>query len=161
MTAYQIGGPTRSCAASGRELEPGERIHSALCDEEGKYVRRDFAHDQWQGPPEHSVAHWVAQVPDGKKPAKPTINDALLSELFDQLAESEEPDRIRFRYVLALLLMRRKKLRFVDLDREGDSEFMLLAKPKGKGTYRVLDPRLGEDELLGVQDEIFRVLGWE
>ena len=50
MTPYQIQGPARQCAATGRELRPGERFYSVLLDEAGQFVRKDYAADAWPGP---------------------------------------------------------------------------------------------------------------
>ncbi|MFO0805973.1 MAG: hypothetical protein U0791_22945 [Gemmataceae bacterium] len=61
-TEYDIQGPTRVCAASGRELKPGDRFHGVLVEEDGKLVRRDYAEEAWNGPPEQKIAHWVGRA---------------------------------------------------------------------------------------------------
>ena len=43
MISYQFHGPARVCAASGRELPPGERVFSVLRDEGGQFVRTAYA----------------------------------------------------------------------------------------------------------------------
>lgn len=172
MTGYQsnVNVPKcgRQCAATERELRPGEKIISALFDEGGRYVRKDYAVDAWSAPPEGTIAFWMGRIPESDAKPKPTINDGLLMDFFDQLGESEDAEKIRFRYVLALLLMRRKRLKFEDLRRDASEkageparESMILRCSKSKRKYAVLDPRLSEDELAGAQDEVFRVLGWE
>jgi hypothetical protein len=161
-TEIKIQGPTRVCAATGRPLQPGDRFVAALTDDAGKYVRRDYAADAWPGPPPGTVAFWAGRVPATDTPRKPTVNDGLLADWFHHLAGATEPDRVRFRYVVALLLMRRKRLKFEDVRRSSDGSAVLVVRDaKGGGRYELPDPRLTEAEVEAVQAEVFRVLGWE
>lgn len=161
VTDYEIQGPTRICAASGRELKPGERFCAVLADRDGQFVRTDYAASAWPGPPSHAIAYWTGQVPSADRPHKPVVNDELLTDCFTRLAGTTEPNQIRFRYVVALLLMRRKRLKFDDAKRDADGrEYLVLRDAKSGDRFDVIDPQLGEDETKGVQDEVFRVLGW-
>src|SRR5262245_23660464 len=106
MTEYDIQGPTRVCAATGRELKPGDRFFAMLTEDAGKLVRTDFAADAWHGAPAGAVAYWSGKVPlAGQKPRKPVVNDSLLLDCFDRLKDTADADGLNFRYVAALLLM--------------------------------------------------------
>src|SRR5262249_38159852 len=109
MTGYQIQGPARHCAASGRELRPGERFYSALLEEAGRLVRKVSAAEAWSAPPAGAVAYWCGRIPASGRPRQPTINDELLIDCFEHLGDAQEPAQRNFRYVVALLLMRRKR----------------------------------------------------
>jgi hypothetical protein len=162
MTDYMIQGPTRVCAATGRELKPGERFHAVLTERDGKFVRADFAAEAWPGAPPEAVAHWSGLVPADDKPRKPVVNDEVLLGCFDRLKEAADADGLNFRYVAALLLMRRKRFRFEDVARDETGRDVLILKDARAGTiHQVIDPRLNEDEIAAVQNEVFRVLGWE
>lgn len=161
MTDFDIQGPTRVCAVSGRELKPGDKYFAVLADEDGKFVRRDYAADAWPGPPPGAVAFWAGRIPSSDRPRKPVFNDELLLDCFDHLAGAAEPDRVSFRYVVALLLMRRKRLKFEDVVREDGRDVLLLRDARHGTVHRVADPRLTEDQTAAVQDEVFRVLGWQ
>jgi hypothetical protein len=154
--------PSQRCAATGRELKPGERVYGVLTDEAGKFVRRDYAAEAWHGPPAGAVAFWAGRIPASDKPRKPKFNDALLLDCFDHLTGSADPNRVNFRYVVALLLMRRKKLKFEDVRRSPDGSAVLVVRDARTGArVEVADPRLSEAEIEAVQSEVFRVLGWE
>jgi hypothetical protein len=162
MTDYEIQGPTRICAASGRELKPGDRFHAVLSEQGGKFVRTDYAADAWPGPPEGAVAHWAGKIQAADKPRKPVVNDELLVGCFDRLKDSTDADGLNFRYVAALLLMRRKRFRFEDVARDSDGRDVLILKDvKGGAIHQVADPRLTDEQITAVQTEVFRVLGWE
>ena len=159
---FDIQGPTRVCAATGRELNAGDRIYTVLTDEAGKFVRKDYAADAWPGPPAGAVAFWMGRVPASHKPRKPTFNDDLLLDCFHHLTGTPDPDRVKFRYVVALLLMRRKRLKFEDLRQaDGGGHVLLVRDAKTGSRHEIVDPRLTEAEIEAVQDEVFKVLGWE
>jgi hypothetical protein len=161
MTNYQFTGPARVCAASGRELKAGEPVFSVLRDEGGQFVRTDYAADAWPGPPTGAVAWWAGRVPEAGRPAKPTINDDLLVDCFEHLAGTTDPARQRFRYVVALLLMRRKRFKFDDARKRDDRETLVVRDAKSGRKHELVDPQLTEPEMDAVRDEVFRVLGWE
>jgi hypothetical protein len=107
----------RNCSVSGRELLPGEAFFSILIEENDTYLRRDFANENWNGPPENFIAWWKTTVQNlNDKKIKLAPNDILLN-LFNQLlAKPEQSDLL---YVLSLLLIRRRLLRY---DREEQDE---------------------------------------
>jgi hypothetical protein len=163
MTEYDIQGPARTCAATGRELKPGDRFFAVLRDDGGKLVRTDTAADAWAGPPEGAIAYWAGKVPAAaEKPRKPVVNDDVLLDAFDRLAGTADPDGRNFRYVAALLLMRRKRFKFEDVFHdEAGNDVMLVRDAGGGAVHQVIDPRLSDDQIAAVQAEVFRVLGWQ
>ena len=163
MTEYDIQGPARVCAASGRELKPGDRFFAVLAESEGKLVRTDFAAEAWPGPPAAAVAYWAGKVPAaGHKPRKAVVNDDLLLDCFDRLKDTADADGLNFRYVATLLLMRRKRFKFEDAARDADGRDVLIVRDaRGGAIHHVTDPRLTDEQVAAVQAEVFRVLGWE
>lgn len=163
MTEYDIQAPSRVCAATGRELNPGDRFFAVLAEDAGKLVRTDYAADAWPGPPAGAVAFWAGKVPvAGQKPRKPVVNDDLLLDCFDRLKGTADADGLNFRYVAALLLMRRKRFKFEDAARDESGRDVLIVKDaRGGAIHHVTDPRLSDEQIVAVQSEVFRVLGWE
>src|SRR5262245_42751776 len=161
MTSHPIQRPTRPLAPTGRELKPGERFFGVLLDEAGKFTRKDFAGDAWAGPPPGAVGFWMGRVPAAEDNRRPAVNDEVLFDCFEHLEGEADPGRRNFRYVVALLLMRRKRLRFEDAARKDGREVLQLRDVKSGARYEVADPRLGEAEMAEVQREVFKLLGWE
>lgn len=160
-TDYEIQGSTRVCAASGRELKPGDRFCAVLTDCDGKFVRTDYAAEQWPGPPNNAIAYWSGRVPAADRPQKPVINDELLMDCFQRLSDAVEPNRIRFRYVVALLLMRRKRMKFDDAKRDAeDREVLVIRDVRTGDRSEIVDPRMTDSEMADVQNEVFHMLGW-
>ena len=128
------------------EVAPGETSYSVLTSEGAKVVRNDYSAEAWQGPPEGALGWWKSHTPTAEaKPKKPhwAPNDVML-QLFDELAES--PDRADMRYVLVLLLLRRRVLRLEETEHEqlspttadeADRETLLVYCPRRQAEYRV------------------------
>jgi hypothetical protein len=163
MTDYEIQGPARVCAATGRELKPGDRFHAVLEERDGNLARTDYAADAFPGAPAEAIAHWTGRVPASDKPRRPVINDELLLGCFERLKESADDNGRNFRYVAALLLMRKKRFRFEDVARDGTGghDVLILKDAKSGAVHEVADPRLTDEQTAAVQAELFRVLGWE
>src|SRR5947209_3364061 len=113
MTDYQIEANTRRCAASGRALKTGDRCYSVLVDEGGKFRRLDYSNESWTGPPEGTFSFWISRIPAAEEKRQP-VDDEMLLDCFRRLEGEPDPGRLSFRYVVALLLLRRKQLRFED-----------------------------------------------
>jgi hypothetical protein len=161
MMEYQIQPNTRRCALSGRELQPGDKFYSVLLEAGGKFVRQDFSSEAWQGPPHGSFSFWAGRIPPGEENKRTPIDEELLLDCLQRLEGENEPARVNFRYVVALLLMRRKRLRFEEARSDGDQEVLLLRCARTRNTYRVLNPQLTEEAMEAVQEEVFQVLGWQ
>lgn len=122
---FEVQRCTRRCATTDRQLEPGESCYSVLEAQGAEIVRKDFCAEAWDGPPEKAFGWWKSRIPEPTaKKIKLAPNDVLL-ELFDQLVD--QPDGDDMRYVLALLLVRRRVLR-VETPPESTHE------PAGPGT---------------------------
>jgi hypothetical protein len=161
MTDYQVGTNSRRCCVSGRELQPGEKYYTTLVEEAGKLVRRDYAADAWTGSPKDAFSFWSGRVPPSGSRRRPQMDDELLLDCFVRLEDQTEPARIRFRYVLSLLLMRRRRLRFEEAEMDGPLEVLVLRCSRGGARHRVTNPGLTDEELAGVQDDVFQALGWD
>jgi hypothetical protein len=161
MTDYQIQPHTRRCASTGRELLPGERYYTALVEEGDRLLRKDYSTEAWHGPPAGTFGFWSGQVPPADLARRPRIDDEMVLDCFQRLQGQEEPSRVSFRYVLALLLMRRKRLKFEEARTDGANEILRLRCPHSREIFEVVNPRLTSDELAAAQQEVFKVLGWE
>jgi hypothetical protein len=155
---YQIQGTSRRCARTGRELKPGERIFSVLFDRDGQWVRSDIAAEAWTGPPAEAFSFWQTRVPEEKDDQRPRLDDEMLRDLFQRLEQATEPRQLQFRYVLALWLMRRKQLRFEAVQRQGGQDYLVLRDARQGRRLIVADPRLTEEQMADVQDQLQALL---
>lgn len=161
---YDVSRNSKRCCVSGRELAPGEVYYSALVDTVTGLVRRDYSKEHWAGPPEDAVGHWRGCLEKAEGPAKPkpaSVEEML--KLFDRLAPPEgaeevDPKRTQLRYVLALLLIRRRALKLHSVERDESGEFLVVGRRRSKATCKVLDPQLSEEQIQQVELELAPLL---
>jgi hypothetical protein len=155
---YEVQRATRHCAATGRELAPGETFYSVLMAEGAELRRHDYSVGAWQGAPPEAIAWWKSQIPDRNSGRVHWAPNDVMLHCFDELAA--QPERQDIRYMLALLLVRRRVMRLEESqpDQEG-REVLVLYCPRRDATYKIRvvtpqDPRRIEE----IQQELARLL---
>ena len=154
---YEVQRCTRHCAATGRELQPGEDVFSVLRSEGGRLIRYDYSAEAWKGPLEAAVGWWKSQIPrpDAKR-LHWAPNDVML-QFFEDL--EQQPTRQDMRYVLALLLVRRRVMRLEEESRdEKGRETLVLYCPRREATYRVAVVPPDEARIQEIQQELAALL---
>ncbi len=164
---YKIGASSRTCHVCGREFAVGEAYYSAVVeadpDAEEMFARHDFCSDCWDPGGGGYFSFWKTRVPEPPpaRPAGPQLVDlARLMQLFEHLADADQEPAQRFRYVLALVLMRKKRLRLVSSRRVagGRGEEVTLREVGSRRRHVVRCPSLSEDEIRSVTDRLGEVL---
>ena len=140
---FEVQRSTRHCAATDRALAPGDVCYSVLEVHGAEVVRKDYCREAWTEPPAEAFGWWKSRIPEPTaKKIKLAPNDVLL-ELFDELAD--RPEQLDLRYVLTLLLIRRRVLR-LDVPSEAltarqindaATEHMVVYCPKRDAAYDV------------------------
>lgn len=154
---FEVQRFTRHCAKTGRELKPGETVYSMLVSQGAQVSRQDFAAEAWEGPIEGSLGWWKSQVPHKEtKKAHWAPNDVML-ELLEQL--EMQPDKHDMRYVLSLLLVRRRVVRMEDTEKdELGREVSVLYCPRREATYKIPTVMPDDERTREIQEELSRLL---
>lgn len=157
MLDFDIQRCTRKCFAAERELRPGEMYYSVLVQQGADVVRRDYSEAAWMGPPEGTIGFWKSQMPGaGVKKLHWAPNDVML-HYFEQLAEIEDKQDVR--YVLALLMIRRRVVRqeATETDERG-REIAVLFCPKNEQEYRTPIVLPAAERVTEIQNELAQLL---
>jgi uncharacterized protein YbaR (Trm112 family) len=157
MIDYEVQRCTRHCATTGRELQPGEEFYSTLVAEGARVARRDYSIEAWQGPPSGVLGWWKSHIPlRTAKKLHWAPNDVMLDLLENLELQSDKKD---MRYVLSLLLVRRRVLRLEESERlEGGSEVSVLYCPRRENTYRVETTMPSDERIAEIQQELAHLL---
>ena len=145
----------KACAKTGRVFRPGDECWSVLLERDGQLVRQDFSPESWSGPPATAIGHWKARVPGNADEPRAKLDTDSLFESFIQLQDSLNIVQQQYRYVLALLLLRKRRLileEVVDID---DRPTMLLIGSAGEGPFDVPEEDLNEDQIQRLQMQLF------
>ena len=136
MIDFEIQRCTRRCAKTQREFKPGEPFYSVLVPDGAEIRRHDYSAEAWDGPPEDAVGWWKSQMPDANAHKMHWAPNDVMLHYFQQL--EGQPGKEDIRYVLALLMIRRRivRLEATETDPQG-REIMVLYCPRGEVEYRV------------------------
>lgn len=148
----------KNCAATGGPLEPGSIVESVLIERQGNFERLDFSPSGWSGMPSEALARWRCRVPVPQRQTETPLDpDALLS-YFEQLVEDANPAHDKLRYVLALFLLQRRRLRLDGSRSDDDQDVLELSGSRGEGPYEIADQQLAEAEIKQLQAEISQLM---
>jgi hypothetical protein len=151
---YHLKPIGKTCAATDAPLEPGTLVHSVLVDQEDKTVRLDFSADGWTGPPEGTIGHWrcLVPLPEVEKP-RPLDPDSLL-EHFEKMLGDANPAQEQLCYVIALLLMQKRRLLLEGTRYDGDVAYLQFIGQGGEGLFDVRDQQLSGEEIAQLQSSL-------
>lgn len=161
---YKIDPSPRRCRACQREFAVGEEYFSAVAEtpEENRLSRHDFCPACWRPDGEVYFSFWRTRVPEPEAPVRrgPRVDLARLMPLFERLADAPDEAAGRFRYVLALVLMRKRRLKIVESRRlaGGRGEELVLRETGSDRRHTVSCPRVTEDEIRSVADRLREIL---
>jgi hypothetical protein len=144
----KIVAPHLTCSVSGRALAPGEVFFSALVVKDGLFQRLDFAADAWATQDQAVFLSWWRQkVPQpGNERKAFKLNAATLAQIFTNLKDARTRSQQCLAYVVALALVRARKLQFLAVRTEGEQQLLLVQDRAGGVVHRIRDPRLAQEE---------------
>ena len=184
---YDVQKTSGVCAATGETIQPGQPCYSALVDipeaeraaDDSLGMRRiDVSVSAWDDGfrPKHLFSYWKTSIPEPNAKKKTFVDDAVLLNLLRRLDDATEPKRLGFRFVVALILMRKKLLRYDATERRDDpqgdgpvQEFWIFTPKQdvSKGHFgrwaedesiEVLDPQLDESQIEQVTNQLGEIL---
>ena len=159
MADWDISETSLVCAGCESTFQEEQELFSALYDEQASFARRDYCPNCWESVDKgEAFSFWRTRIPRKEQKNRQFVDDETLMDFFRRLENEESRGKRNFRYVLSLLLMRKKLLRFRTGIRSEGGEELVLYEPKSHVEHRVYDPQLAEDEIEQVREQIGQVL---
>ncbi|HUB67792.1 MAG TPA: hypothetical protein VL981_09945 [Candidatus Methylacidiphilales bacterium] len=157
---WNIQSRALQCAVSGRPFAKDERVYSALYWRDGEYTRVDLSAEAWNARNENikPLSVWQSDFVPPAPPAPEPLKKDDAESLLRRLMAAHEPATRNARYILALMLERKRILRQIERQR-GDGAATLVYEhlPTGE-VWLIEDPGLKLGELKAVQDEVAHLL---
>ena len=157
---WNIAKSERRCSRCEAAFVEGDEFTSALFEQGADLIRRDFCPSCWQALADRAAvfSFWRTRVPERGDEARLRVDAGVVMSVFRRLAGSTEPKRLNFRYILALMLMRNKALKFIDIRRRGGQEYLVLRSPRDQAEHEVLNPQLSDEQLEQVREDLSQIL---
>jgi len=162
---WSIRSRAHECALTGRPFEDGENFHTAIYFDPGEngYVRRDVCAEAWRQELEtrKPLASWKTLYQKVIAEERPEIAPkASAAELLQHFIEEGDPKTENARYILALMLERKRQI-VQTAEKEIDGSKMLFYENKKTGEiFIVRDPELRLDEVAQIQEEVATILAF-
>jgi len=135
---------------------------------EDQFAREDYCAACWAKADEQTRTSpslfgvWHSRVPEPREKRRTFVDDDLLVNFFDRLEGAEEPAKVQFRFVLALILMRKRVLIYDRMDHQADGQEVWTMHLKGsESRCQVVDPHLEEDRIAEVSQQLGSILEGE
>lgn len=158
MDEWEIDKPLGQCSGTGRKIEPGQEYFAALVETPEGLQRRDFCADYWQQQKPDVFCYWKTKLPEPGRKKQLFVDDQMLMAFFDRLAAESEPEKINFRFVLTLILMRKRLLKYDSSRTEDDKEIWRLRIVGDKEFVEVVNPHLDEGQIEQLSSQLSEIL---
>ncbi|MFH0911309.1 MAG: hypothetical protein V1918_07405, partial [Planctomycetota bacterium] len=156
MADWNVERGARRCAATGRAFEAGETYYSALVEEGDSFSRFDYSPEAWgREEKDRFFSFWRTRLPaEGEEPRRRFVDTEVIHRFFTRLEEAESPAKLAFRYLLALLLIRKRVLRLEAIERDDAGERLRVYDRRQERTLRVRNPEAAPSDLAAAQEEL-------
>ena len=162
--SWHVRSRSRECASTHRSFADGEAIVTALFPdpESSGYLRRDYCIEAWENRGDEDGApfsFWRStyEVPESETREDP-IKKLSPEELLERLIEEDQEHTENTRYILAVMLERKKLLRETDSQQMPNGIMRVYEHRKTGEVYLVRDPNIPLEEVQKVQEEVFVLL---
>lgn len=162
---WEIGGVKAVCSACGAALEAGAEVVSGLMFTGETFDRKDFCGACWAGADQSPFfSFWRTKVPAKEEKAKAktkAVDVKVLNDLFLRLVEQKDPAKEGVLFLLSMILVQKRALKYREMRTVGGRRVVVLGKPRSPKTYEVTDPGMEPEKMGAMRDELTKILDLE
>ena len=158
MDEWEVSKPLGQCSGTGKKIEYGEEYFAALVETPEGLHRRDFCDDYWQQQKPDVFCYWKTKLPDPGQKRQIFVDDEMLMAFFDRLEKETEQEKINFRFVLMLVLMRKRRLKYDSSKIEDGKEIWRLRVVGENQFIDVMNPHLDQQQIEQLSSQIGEIL---
>jgi len=154
---WEIKSRAHQCSRTGREFAEGEFFYTILVREGEGFRREDMCEDAWSNRNDNiePFSFWRSKYEPPAPPSPEALPRDDAEGLLRRLIAENDPAHLNVRYILALMLERKRVIRPL----ESSDEDMLVYEHLATGeTFVIANPRLSLDRIPEVQREVSALL---
>jgi len=156
---YSLAKAQGKCHVCGKEIAAGEKLMAAVRDTPAMLERLDICIGCWEGFDRAGLlGFWRTAAPSAATKKHIFIDDDVLCDLFERLADASDPAKLNFRFVLGLILMRKRRIVYESSRVEGEREFWSMRFRGREEKLDLLNPRLSEQQVAEVSTQLGEIL---
>ena len=160
---WSIKSRARECVESGNAFQSGQKIRAAIFPdpESSGYLRKDYTIEAWENREgeENPFSCWLTtyEPPVTEEKAEDVVEDDP-ETLLKRLVDEEEEHTENARYILAVMLERKKLLRETDTQEIPSGILRIYEHRKSGDVYIIKDPQISLTDVDRVQEEVRQLL---
>jgi hypothetical protein len=156
---YSIARAEGKCHVCSRVIAPGEKFSAALRETPVMLERLDICTECRGGFDKAGLlGFWQTTMHPPTVKKAMFVDDDVLCELFARLAEVEEPAKVNFRFVLGLILMRKRRIVYESTRHDGEIEKWSVRFKGKEELMDLINPRLNEEQVGEVSSQLGEIL---
>lgn len=161
MTEWDIQSRSSACTGCRQSFADKQPYHTLLSFGGAGYERRDLCGGCYATVDRGTVlSYWQGEYKMPPPPAPEAIQKDTAETLLRKLCESNDPTQSPARYILAVMLERKRILRHRDTTHGDDGiDLMVYEHAQTGESFLVPDPHLRLDELAHVREQVAALLG--
>jgi hypothetical protein len=158
MGEWEINKTQGCCYATNKEFEYDEEYFAALVETDDGLQRRDFCAEYWENEKPKVFCYWKTRLPSPDQKKQIFVDDEMLMVFFERLAQETDEEKINFRFVLMLVLMRKRRLKYESSKTQNGKEVWRLRIAGTKDVVEVVNPHLADDQMEELSSQIGQIL---
>lgn len=157
---WNIKSRGQTCSATNREFVEGELFYTLLFAEGDGFRREDLSEEAWSARNENiqPFSFWKSKYEPPVPPPPEALKKDDAEGLLRQLVADQQPGYANARYILALMLERKRVVRPVESQ---DENLMVYEHISTGEVFTIVNPHLGLEQIPAVQKEVSALLGGE
>ena len=162
--SYEVARPRGLCVVCQTQIDPQQPLMAALRETPQGFERLDVCLACWPNFADKPdlIGFWKTSMPLVEQKKKLFVDDEVLAQLFERLAATTEPAKLNFRFVLGLILMRKRLIIYESTRHDDDNREIWQVRFKGKDQILdLLNPRLDESQIVDVSNQLGEILNEE
>ena len=162
---WTIQGRSHACSATGRDFAAGEFFYTLLFDEPAGFRREDWCEEAFKARPADAAApfsFWRMKYQPPAPPPPEALGKQTAEDLLRRYMDEQTPQHTNARYLLAVMLERKRLLKEVEVKRGDEGQLTRIYEHSKTGeVFIVPDPQLRLDQLAALQVELSGLLSPE
>lgn len=158
MADWEIKKTLGQCCGTGREFAVDEEYYAALVETPEGLERRDFCAEYWEPQKPQVYCFWKTRMPNPERKKQIFIDNEMLLSFFDRLASETDAEKMNFRFVLMLVLMRKKRLKYESSRIEDGREIWTVRVTGQDRMEEVENPHLTEEQVEQLSSQMSQIL---
>jgi hypothetical protein len=157
---WEIKARAHQCAKSEEPFTDGAIIYTLLYRDRNGFRREDVLEHAWLEMKDRikPFSFWKSRYEVPPPPAPEPVPKESGEALLRKLLHEDRSEHLNARYVLSIMLERKKTLKQVDVRESENEKFLIYEHAKTGEVFIIEDPRLKLDRLDLVQQEVYALL---